>query len=480
MQQFLCPQCGAEVRFESAAAVMVVCASCRSTLTRDGDAARKVGHLSAVFEDGSVIRIGTRGRSNGRGFGVVGRLRMQYDAGSWNEWFIVFDDGSSGWLSDASGQYAVTRQDDVIDVGTLPAFEELQAGARVQAGGVSYLVSDLRECRCIGGDGELPVQASDGWEARVADARHRERFITLDYSDVAVAVYAGNSTGIEFEPGTLRRKEDIEADSGRYRGKILTMDCPNCGGVVSIAAAMATQVVCPSCSSTLDCSGERAAVIEAQHRVARFRSTLSLGARGNFDVEYTILGIMRCEVPDDPGEADWTEYLLFSERRGYLWLVETEDGWQQVRVCDDWPEASTDLARATWQQRTWRRTYSYRSRVKDVFGAFNWRVARGDTTSISDFVNGNDTLTRESNAQEVTWSHAMPTSAATVASAFRLKSQVAKKRADNAAAELMVPAIFATMTLLILSGAITFFALLVSVGLIWAPVFLTGRYEGGA
>ncbi|WZB64528.1 hypothetical protein WJ970_28860 [Achromobacter xylosoxidans] len=35
---------------------------------------------------------------------------MRYDDGFWNEWYLWFEDGSDGWLSDASGQYAVTRR----------------------------------------------------------------------------------------------------------------------------------------------------------------------------------------------------------------------------------------------------------------------------------------------------------------------------------------------------------------------------------
>ena len=34
-------------------------------------------------------------------FVVAGRIMYEYEQGGWNEWHVVFNDGTSGWLSDA-------------------------------------------------------------------------------------------------------------------------------------------------------------------------------------------------------------------------------------------------------------------------------------------------------------------------------------------------------------------------------------------
>jgi len=474
---------------------MVVCGACRSTITRDADAARRVGHMAELVEDGSIVQVGTRGRAGALGFHVLGRLRLQYDTGAWNEWYIAFDDGEHGWLSDGDALYAITRRDEKIDTSLLPGFEELRAGGPVKVGGTLYTVSDVRpRSRCIGGEGELPLQTGEGWGARVVDARRESAFVTIDYSDAAPVVYTGTTSAIEFDAGTLRTQDDVVATAGRYRGQTLALDCPNCAGAVSIAVAMATQVVCPSCSSLLDCSGDRAEIIEANKRVARFQTTIPLGARGKIgDTEYDVIGIMRCDVPDVAAEPDWIEYLLFNPRRGYLWLVETQEGWQRVTVCDEWPVLTGDLT-ARWGRRTFGRTYAYASRVEQVFGAFNWRVRRGDTSQITDFVSNTDTLTREQSGDEVVWSHSVRMSAATIARAFGLpelreasralpETARSKVRTDEEDEGLAFIAVGATLLLFLLSGEITTVALFFGIALIWAPLVMTGQIRalfGGA
>ena len=64
--------------------------------------------VSDLPPDSSPIQIGTSGVYGNRAFTVAGRIIYDYDEGSWNEWHIVLNQGGSGWLSDAQGQYAVT------------------------------------------------------------------------------------------------------------------------------------------------------------------------------------------------------------------------------------------------------------------------------------------------------------------------------------------------------------------------------------
>jgi ribosomal protein S27E len=461
---------------------MVVCAACRSTITKDADAARVTGHLSAVVEDSSAVRIGTRGRNGPRKFTVVGRLRMQYPDGAWNEWYLLFDDGTDGWLSDASGQYAVTRRLEAPERDALiPAYEDVRVGDWVKLNGVQYTVCDRRKSRCIGGEGELPIDAADGWESRAADLRRAESFATIDYTDDAPVVYVGTATSrTDFDTATLRSNEEVEAATGRYRGKVLPLDCPNCGGAITIVAAMATQVVCPSCSSLLDCAGARIEIIEANKRLMRFESTLPLGAYANFDAKYRVIGIMRCDVPLDRSEPAWTEYLLFNAQRGYLWLVETEDGWSKVRVSDEFPTAATDDF-AVFRGRTWGKKYEYGAKVTDVVGAFNWRVRRGDVSNVVDYKSGAQTLTREQTSEEITYSLADPVHATQLATAFG-KPELARTArkftyehdtSEDDDEETWPPVAVASMAtafMFVLSADLAGSAIFVGLLAIWAPL----------
>ena len=89
---------------------------------------------------------------------------------------------------------------------------------------------------------------------------------------------------------------------------------------------------------------------------------------------------------------------MFNPAQGFLWLVETDEGWERVKVCDTWPSL-VNASTVRWQSRQYRKLYDYTSRVDLALGAFNWRVKVGDSTQITDYQTGNFKLTREQAAR---------------------------------------------------------------------------------
>lgn len=185
-----CPSCGAPVRFTSAQSLLAVCAHCRATLIRRDLDVEQVGTMAVLLEDGSPLQLAAEGTWRGVHFALVGRLQIQWEGGSWSEWYCAFDDGRSGWLGDAAGEYTLSFPASVAE--PLPAWEDLVLGARVTLGGVAWEVTDVREARVVGGEGELPVRVDAGWTTVSADLRSATaRFATLDYSDEAPRLYVG-------------------------------------------------------------------------------------------------------------------------------------------------------------------------------------------------------------------------------------------------------------------------------------------------
>jgi len=99
-----CPSCGAPVEFKSVASVLAVCDFCQSTLVRQGEELENLGKMAELLGDRSPLQRGAEGRWNGLHFGLIGRIQLKYDQGLWNEWHLLFDDGKSGWLSEAGGE----------------------------------------------------------------------------------------------------------------------------------------------------------------------------------------------------------------------------------------------------------------------------------------------------------------------------------------------------------------------------------------
>ncbi|HEX5343106.1 MAG TPA: DUF4178 domain-containing protein [Duganella sp.] len=410
MQVVSCPSCGAEVKFRSHASVMAVCEYCSTRVLKDADAVKDLGKMSSVLEDYSPIQIGTAGVLGGRPFTVVGRIQLRYSAGMWNEWYLFFDDGKTSWLGDSSGMYTITAE--YQGDAQLPSFEELRPGQNAYINGAPYTTAELRIADCIGGQGELPFKVGDGYQAKVADFRRGAEFITLDYSDSPrPVVYTGIAVTLDSLQCQLLRDEDtIQRAAGRYRGKLDALDCTSCGSPIKYLPGVTANLVCPSCATQIDAASPKAQVVAAGERVAAVPLTLELGATAKINnQEFTIIGMMR--RADDEG-TQWNEYLMYGPRSGFSWLVETDEGWSGANVLADWPVTYTPGApQVVVDKVQFSHLYTYGAKVTYAVGAFNWRVAVGDSTTVSEFEAGQLRLASETTPQEMTWSRSSPVSA---------------------------------------------------------------------
>lgn len=158
-------------------------------MRRDLDVER-VGTMAALIADESPIQLRAEGVYRHTHFAVVGRVQVRYDAGAWNEWYLVFDDGRPGWLGDAGGEYSITFETAVPE--PVPAWSALSPGAPVTLGGVTWEVADLEEAEVIGGEGELPFAVEAAGKTAAADLRgDGVRFATIDYGDEPPRVFVG-------------------------------------------------------------------------------------------------------------------------------------------------------------------------------------------------------------------------------------------------------------------------------------------------
>src|SRR6202012_1730726 len=103
-----CPQCGAPVKFQSSIAIFAVCEHCRSMVVRKDLSVESIGVMAELPPDLSPLQIGSRGEWNGKAFELVGRIRVEWDLGSWNEWYALFDGGVGGWVAETQGFYLVS------------------------------------------------------------------------------------------------------------------------------------------------------------------------------------------------------------------------------------------------------------------------------------------------------------------------------------------------------------------------------------
>lgn len=428
MQNVSCPSCGAQVQFRSAASVMAVCEYCKTTILKDADSVKDLGKMSDVLEDYSPIQIGTSGSFGSQGFTVIGRIQLRYSAGRWNEWYVMFDDGKTAWLGDSSGLYTFTTERKATT--PLPAFADLAPSRTYSIGGASYIAAEIRTADCIGGQGELPFKVGQGYQARVADFRSGSSFLTLDYSDSDTpTVYTGQAVTLEDLKCQLLRDDDqVKTSAGKFTGKIDKLDCPSCGSPIKYLPGVTANIICPACQAQVDASGPKAQVLAAGERLAQVKTTLELGAQAKINgADFELIGVMN--RVDDEG-TPWTEYLLHNARSGFLWLIETDEGWSRAKVQEKWPDWSQTES-VTLGTATFRKLYEYTATVKFAVGAFNWRVHVGDQTRVVEFESGTTRLAAEITLDEITWSQSTPVAADQIRAWFGEKISANKAAAPK-------------------------------------------------
>jgi hypothetical protein len=481
MQQVACPGCGAPVQFRSPASVMAVCEFCKTTVLKDAESVRDIGKMSEVLEDFSPLQIGTSGRFGQRSFSLIGRIQLRYSAGLWNEWYALFDDGSSGWLSDASGQYTMTFAKPGME--NLPLFEKLVPGQPLSFAGQTYTTSDVRTAQCTAGQGELPFKVGQGWQAKVADFRAGAHFLSLDYSDGGAAnVFVGEAVGLaQLQAQLLRDTSQITETAGKVHGKVTALACPSCGAPVKCVPGITVHIVCPSCHAEVDTSGPTAAVLAAGTALGAANFTLELGADASIDgASYSVIGAMRRAESD--GGSVWSEYFLYSPGHDFIWLVETSEGWQRAQVLNEWPEWDSG-GHARLGGRSFSRDSDYMARVAFAAGAFNWRVSVGDTTRVTEFVDGQMRLAAEATSEELTWSRSAPVALDQVRAWFgeHVHVELAPHPKYMHTARYIIVALFLinAIPMLFATGDLVGWALLAATA-IGVPAYFLDRLDAGA
>lgn len=403
---------------------MAVCSFCRSTLARDGESLRRTGQSAELFDDHSPLQIGSAGRWQGTTFTIVGRLQLRYAEGSWNEWHALFDSGKSGWLSEDNGRYVMAF--DAAAPPLLPRLDELEPGAGVGIDARLWQVASITLARVGAAEGELPVAPNLADEYALVDLRNAEGEVgTLDFGD-PTRVHWSVGRSVELGDLALTGLREASEKALSVRG----FGCPNCGTALEIRLDTTQSIACHQCHAVVDVSqgigGDLKHYAQQVPHGGDSRPVLPLGATaslalGGSPQDWQLVGYAeRQEIPDDGEDeaSDWREYLLYSRRTGFAFLVDAEDGWSWAVPITGAPLVKGEQAQ--WAGDTYRKRYDYRSRTAYVAGEFYWRLQRGEQTLHTDYAASHKRLNREQTAQEITWSAGQTLDASVIAAAFRL------------------------------------------------------------
>jgi len=374
------------VVFKSSTGEVAICEHCRSVVVRKDANVEAIGEMAVLPPDETPLQVGSHGSINGLGFTLLGRLRIQWSGGSWNEWFVEYGDQSRGWVGEAQGFFMVLRETPLTTAPPIGDLGAVTAGQQIPLNGGLYKVTDAKPVQCVGGEGELPepVKAGEPWES--VDLERTDGFVaTLEQGPGGLRLFEGRAA--TFEELAWQNLRALPGWNGvpmdTQHHATLAQTCPSCGGVIGLRAAGLTMTaVCTHCGSVLDTSTPQLQVVQKAAAKRTCQPAIPLGQRGNIQgADWEMIGFMQRR---DSG-ASWLEYLLYNPFHGFRWLTEYEGRWtwmDRLLVTPNLPASQFDDEEED-------------SSVTYVEGEFYWQVRRGERSLVSEAQRGSTLISRE-------------------------------------------------------------------------------------
>jgi ribosomal protein S27E len=421
-----CPGCGAPVSFLSAQSTHAICAYCQSTVVRNGEVLSRVGRMGELFDDHSPLQLQASGTWQGQSFTLLGRLQYKYGEGTWTEWHALLGDGRSAYLSEDNGAYVFTTALNLKHA--MPTAEDCRVGAIIAADGKPFTVTSNQQVELIAAQGELPRLPTLGASFTIVELRSQEvdargvgAVLSVDYSTEPPGVSMGTSVRLEDLKLSGLQTESAKDEKGRQ------FACPNCGAALTMQLQSSKSMSCRVCNSIIDLSQGVGAELRHTVQDVPFQPLIPLGTMGTLQgAQWQVVGFQhRMGVNMGGGNESfgWEEYLLYNVKRGFIFLVDSTEGWSVMKPLTGAPVTSKDGQSTTYLGTRYRFKESYNAETNFVAGEFYWRVSRGQKTYNREFSAGKNLLSKEQSANEITWSAGSAIDSSAVAQAFKLEGK---------------------------------------------------------
>ncbi len=428
-----CPSCGNPVVFKLESSLYSTCEFCQTVLMRQNMNVCNIGKASCVQADSSPLKIGTTGTYKGLSFEILGRTQAVQNDGYWNEWFIAFSDGRTGWLSESIGEYCLTVED-TID--KFPDFNKAKIGSVFTHKDTKYIIANKGSARVTAFEGELNFDPQGSYDLYYIDLRSFSgKAGTIDYSDFAAGkgspeIFIGEYLDFNnFHFQNLRDEEEMV----RRRSEIArSFKCPSCGASHELKSGkVARSYVCEYCGSCADLSNDSVKLLfQYQTKLDANAMRIPLGAEAIFEgVKWIVTGAQRKYSKDDGVKEYWEEYILYNDLQGYRYLEYNDGSWGLNYIIHNVPyladgarrnfvSPNNKSASIFYEDTLYKHYSSYTGYVEAVIGEFPYLVVKNETSKMTDYIAPPYGLCSEENEEGIFWSKSVYVSPEQIAQAF--------------------------------------------------------------
>ncbi|HNP47854.1 MAG TPA: DUF4178 domain-containing protein [Bacteroidia bacterium] len=400
-----CASCGAMLNFRLGDSAAMICPKCRSFVHRSVSVA-SVPKAAPVPEDMSVIRIGTTGTLEGKAFEIIGRIRYNYRRSFRNKWLMSFADGSSRYLMEGLGVYAVMELENVNFSSSKVAQFKPKVEAEFPGDKILY-VEELEKVLEIHFDGELMSVSHETPDFLTIYFTNNDLQCALMqiYSRTENEMFTGRL--IEFEKFNFKNLR-ISGDQNKiYQGSLpapLKLTCTRCSAEFQLFTHDQAKVcACPQCHAYFEYKKKTATFSEQQKRPEDVADpVLPVGSQGKLrDTFYIVTGY--AVKKDAKYNYHWVEYTLWNPVFGYAYLAEYNGHWNYLYQVDYFPRVVLKKDFVYTQERLFRVYNVYKAKTLYTEGEFSFDLYDADGTSYQEYISPPYMLTRELTHDELGW-----------------------------------------------------------------------------
>lgn len=173
-----CPSCGGPINNISPIVRSISCDYCASLVYFNNSSWHNGGKFPTEIAAPALLQVERQGQFEGQAFRVAGRVRLEYSSGSWDEWWLEFENGEDRWLEEDDGSYFFHQS---VPVTATPGdFQDLGAGQMLTTGDKSWFITETGKASVAGVQGQLPVTLQPGFQLRYFDAITEGREISIE------------------------------------------------------------------------------------------------------------------------------------------------------------------------------------------------------------------------------------------------------------------------------------------------------------
>ena len=184
-----CPTCGAPLPVKNRFVRVVACDFCENVSVLVSGTLTASGRVASLTNMPSMFFLDARGTLRGQRFSVIGRLRYSYGDGHWDEWFLSFEDGESGWLQEDEGSFTYFDRSAVTEAA--PPYKKIRAGLSIEISDQEMTVIEKGAAQIVGVQGQVGFPVLPGDPILYVDGTAGEQKLSLEYAGDEVELSVG-------------------------------------------------------------------------------------------------------------------------------------------------------------------------------------------------------------------------------------------------------------------------------------------------